>query len=604
MRIASRIGFCLVILNLFSACSSVQKLEIIKPEPLAKEHSPGTAYKDYIFLRSQLQIYAGENQKVSENLDDYLKFLAKSDDKVEVSSLKVMRARVLLGLGDYSGAGKLYFDILSQHFEDKEALAEVARFFYTIQSYDQALALYEHLIKEDSKNENHLVYAGLISLELKKFSLSKKYFNKIIKKFPQSKHLGHYYLGELYETQKNFKSSLWHYDLCNKKAPVNFSACVLGQSKVLDLKGEYKNSIKVLSLYLKKSKNEAVLKKIINMHFMRLNYKEALAYMFELEKLKPYDLDVKRKLGSLLVKSKEYNEALTRFELVSNSREAVDEDHINVLKALKVSGKEGQIRDYVRSIAQTKNVGELFFKNTNVFFPNKKESSVCSIARKENKGSCFFVLGQDKFNLKEYKAAKKAFKNSLRYNDNSQKAFYMLGRTEIEDSKNFKSGEKNILKAIELDAVFSDALNYLAYTWALKGVKLEQSLSFSQRALSQEPTNGHFLDTFGYILYQMKEYENALDVFMRAARLVPNNPEIYEHIADAYAQLNNPSKALSFYELASALLKGENLKKLGGKIARYKKQNSRLISSSPNEENLDSNAKFEFLRVPASSQKK
>jgi tetratricopeptide (TPR) repeat protein len=360
----------------------------------------------------------------------------------------------------------------------------------------------------------------------------------------------------------------------------------------------------VLKKFLKDFKDESVLKKITNMYFEDFNYLEALTYMFELEKLKPYDMNVKRKLGHLLMTNKDFSEALTRFRLVSANDEAKDDDHINVLRALKATKNSDMARDFVKSLAQTKTLGEDFFINKQSYLQENENDFIrlCPHVKRVNKAHCYYVSGLVYLSNKDSEKAAKSFKKALTFDKKYYKSLYMLGRIYTDYNNQEKKGFKYVMKSLDVEPSYALALNYVAYSWAEKGINLDESLSYSQRALGQEPNNGHYLDTFGFILYRMGEYENALPVLQRAARLIPNNPEVYEHIADVYVGLDKPKKALSFYELASALFKGENLKRLGGKIARFKQNNSRRLGAvTANKSNTDSNAEPP-ARVPAAFQ--
>ena len=581
MKIDVKIGLWIALLSLFGACSTLNKTALQPKIDPVTEKEADLVYQDFMFLKSQLLIYSNQLNQAKLNLETYLSVKTGPPSFDGAADFKIMLARLFLRQGDFSAASQVYFDLLSNHYENIEALSEVARFFYTIQSYEQALTLYQHLIKVEPKNENHLIYAGLISLDLKQYGSSKKFFNQILRGFPDSAHLGHFYLGHLSRQQKRYKTSLWHYDQCSKKAPSGFSACVLDQSEVLIELERKTEAYNVLKVFLKDFKDESVLKKITEMYFADYNYLDALTYMFELEKLKPYDINVKRKVGQLLMTNKEFSEALTRFRLVSANSDAKDEDHLNVIRALQASKESGKAKEFIKSLARTKDLSEDFFLEKQRFEKDVEADFIrlCPFVKKENKSHCYYVSGLVFLGNEKLQQAEKSFKRSLNSNKKYYKSLYMLGRIYTDYDNKEKKGLKYVVKALDVEPNYDLALNYMAFTWAEKGVNLDESLAYSQRALAQDPNNGHFLDTFGYVLFKMGEYENALPIFKRAVRLIPNNPEVYEHIADTYAGLNQPKKALSFYELASALLKGENLKRLGGKIARYKQNNSRRLGA-------------------------
>lgn len=91
--------------------------------------------------------------------------------------------------------------------------------------------------------------------------------------------------------------------------------------------------------------------------------------------------------------------------------------------------------------------------------------------------------------------------------------------------------------AIDLDPAYTDALNYLAYLWAVRGERLDEALRHIQTALNLAPDNSAYLDTLGWIYYQLGRYEDALDLLQQANELRPNDPEILEHIEKTLKKL-------------------------------------------------------------------
>lgn len=83
---------------------------------------------------------------------------------------------------------------------------------------------------------------------------------------------------------------------------------------------------------------------------------------------------------------------------------------------------------------------------------------------------------------------------------------------------------------IRLDPDYADALNYLAYLWAVRAIRLDEALRHIQTALSLDPGNAAYIDTLGWIYHQMGRYEEALDVLERADQLLPDDPEILDHL--------------------------------------------------------------------------
>lgn len=88
------------------------------------------------------------------------------------------------------------------------------------------------------------------------------------------------------------------------------------------------------------------------------------------------------------------------------------------------------------------------------------------------------------------------------------------------------------------------ASNDLAYLWSEQGRRLKQSLSMVQRALASDPDNVAYLDSLGWVYYQLGRYEEAVRQLERAAADQHTDGTILDHLGDAYLRHGAPDKAL------------------------------------------------------------
>ena len=94
-------------------------------------------------------------------------------------------------------------------------------------------------------------------------------------------------------------------------------------------------------------------------------------------------------------------------------------------------------------------------------------------------------------------------------------------------------------------------LNNYAYYLSVEGRDLERALKMSARTLDEEPLNATFLDTYAWILFKMKRYNEALGYMEKALRyLETDNPEIYEHYGDVLFMCGEKEKALENWHKA------------------------------------------------------
>ncbi len=103
---------------------------------------------------------------------------------------------------------------------------------------------------------------------------------------------------------------------------------------------------------------------------------------------------------------------------------------------------------------------------------------------------------------------------------------------------------------------YSSALNYLGYIWAERGIHLDEAKILIERALSLKPDDGFYMDSLGWVHFQKKEYEKALEILKRASQIEAEEAVIVEHIGDVYLGMGRVDDAAKQFEEA---LKKKNL---------------------------------------------
>ncbi|NSW54956.1 MAG: tetratricopeptide repeat protein [Armatimonadetes bacterium] len=131
--------------------------------------------------------------------------------------------------------------------------------------------------------------------------------------------------------------------------------------------------------------------------------------------------------------------------------------------------------------------------------------------------------------LKDYDEALFQVNEALKLHDDQpdvhgRKAYILekLGR--------FEEAEAAYRKAIELQPRHVNSLNNLAYLLAVKRKDTAEALKLARRAYSLAPENPAIMDTLGYVLHLNGEDEEAVRLLERAARLMPNQPDIKKHL--------------------------------------------------------------------------
>ncbi len=118
----------------------------------------------------------------------------------------------------------------------------------------------------------------------------------------------------------------------------------------------------------------------------------------------------------------------------------------------------------------------------------------------------------------------------------------------IYDSKEMYDKSDSIYsKAVQIDSENSTVLNNFAYSLAERGIDLDRALTMVSKALEQEPDNSSFLDTIGWVYFQLGDYEKAKEYIEKSLEADSNSATVLEHLGDVYYKLGEQQKAIEFW---------------------------------------------------------
>lgn len=133
------------------------------------------------------------------------------------------------------------------------------------------------------------------------------------------------------------------------------------------------------------------------------------------------------------------------------------------------------------------------------------------------------------------------------------------------DKRNrFAKTEEYLLRTIDLDPTHALALNYLGYSWVEKNQRLEEALTFIQRAVSLDPENPAYRDSLGWAFFRLERYAEAEEV-LGAVVYVAHDPVVWSHYGDALKALGRGAEAVRAWQEGLLLSPDdpELLKRLG-----------------------------------------
>ncbi|MEI6691279.1 MAG: tetratricopeptide repeat protein [Chlorobium sp.] len=98
-------------------------------------------------------------------------------------------------------------------------------------------------------------------------------------------------------------------------------------------------------------------------------------------------------------------------------------------------------------------------------------------------------------------------------------------------------------------------MNNLAYVLSVQEKELIRAKDLALKAVTAEPDNASYLDTLGWVLFKLKEYEKARDILEKALGIDTTETEIMDHLSQVYDAIGNSQKSQEMKEKIKKLLK-------------------------------------------------
>ncbi len=112
-----------------------------------------------------------------------------------------------------------------------------------------------------------------------------------------------------------------------------------------------------------------------------------------------------------------------------------------------------------------------------------------------------------------------------------------------ERSGNLTKAESDLEGALKFQPNHPYLLNYLGYSWADQGKKLDKALELIAKAAKLKPDDGYIVDSLGWVYYKMGQYNEAAAELEKAVEMVPYDPTINDHLGDAYWRVGRKNEA-------------------------------------------------------------
>ena len=105
---------------------------------------------------------------------------------------------------------------------------------------------------------------------------------------------------------------------------------------------------------------------------------------------------------------------------------------------------------------------------------------------------------------------------------------------DYQESNHWPDAERDLTLALKQRPDEPELLNFLGYSWIDRGEKLHEALAMVQKAVDTDPKSGAMIDSLGWGYYRLGDYKSAVDKLEQAVELEAGDPDVNNHLGDAY----------------------------------------------------------------------
>ncbi|NWF72501.1 MAG: tetratricopeptide repeat protein [Nitrospirae bacterium] len=529
------------------ACVGAPKIPEIEARPQtvkvpAPSPRPPDATASYHFM---LGYQAELAQDMDRAIREYQAAL-KADPASQ--TVKARLASLYFSLGDMPNA-LLYADQVAEGAsQDGQLLTQMAGILASAGQGERAVKLLDRAIAADPTSGDPYFTKGLLLLNLKRQPEAEQAIRAGLAKTPDSA-VGHYHLGRLLIDAGKSDEAVASLE---RAIAVNasFEPAYHALASIYESRQTYDRAVAILRKYLESvnPRNRAIRHQLVRVYMAAKDYPGARRELNDLLAEDPADLDTQLRLALLYGEEKEYAKAIDQLTQVLKARptELKIRDYLGFLYEESKDTKKA-IETYTFNIQLEPSYFEGQLHLGLLYYRLKQYPEAITHltqARRINpkQPETHIVLGLIYLQKEQFDDAAKVLEEGINQNPKSADLYFNLG-TVYDKLNRFDDVERVMETAIKLDPHHADALNYLGYSYAERGVKIDQALSLTKRAVGLKPSNGYYIDSLAWALFKSGMFTEALTEMKRAVALAGDDPVLYEHLGDIYAKQRNLAEA-------------------------------------------------------------
>ena len=556
-------------MGFFQTCASLQSgLPTDKPvttpaleEPPPQKDNLQQAYEN--FALGSLAMNRGQ-------YDEARKYLSKAMETDPKSDYLLRKMALLLkNLKEYPNAVNYALKALDLSPDDVSNIVLLADLYALMDKDDLAITQYEKAVRLDPQNQRIRLLLTTILIRKEQFQKALSHLVKLTEQNPELV-IAHYYRGrinlELRQYREAEEAFLQALKINKDLEPALFDLSTLYQVT--------ERTVKAIQTYKKLLQafpgNMAARERLVNLYFKLGLKKEAEQQIEELKQHSKPGERIRQTLGLIYLRQGKLTESIEELKMIVSAWPEDDKSRYYLATAYNSKDDSEKALEHF----------SLIRRESSYFIPaqmhiaylldaQKKYDEAITVLQKaisfeKTKVELYLMLSSVYETRKDYSKAMEVVREGLDQDEKNIELIYRLGVL-LDKTGDKTSCIEQMKSILEIDPNHADSLNYIGYTYAEQGIKLDEAMELIQKALRAKPDTGYIIDSLGWVYFQKGLYDEAVEYLEKAVNLMPDDPTINEHVGDAYLKKKKYKKALSHYKKALSL-KPPDEKKLKEKI--------------------------------------
>jgi tetratricopeptide (TPR) repeat protein len=566
----------IVLLPGLAGCAS--KAHLASPEPLAPQKGAAQEVKEapevenpyYNFLRGYMD---GMNGETDAAIEAFRKAIAQDPSS---SYLHLCLARLYLKRNQPEEALIEAQTVVSLDPNDVDGYSLLAGIYSASNQIEEAIQAYERVLELDPDREKTRLFLSSLHATSGDYDKAVEILQEMIERKPES-FIGYYYLGRLYVKQEEFDKAEESF----KKAlelSNNSEVVLLDLARIYEMQEREEEAIEIYKKILEEDPGNLLVRdRLGQVYISQKKLDEALTHLKALGQMAGSDaIQVHLKIGLVYFEQERFDLAIQEFLIVL----AAEPDDYRVGYFLgSAYAENGYFEAAIAAFSRIPPEAEPYV-DARLYWAflleeeKRLEESVAvikeALAQKPDDDRLWGFLAALYEHAEDYKEAIRCAQKASEASKAPAKHYFTLGVLYDKQGDLTRSVESMRL-VISLEPENAEALNYLGYTYADKGIHLEEAEGLIRKALLIRPEDGYIVDSLGWVYFKQGRYQKALQELQRAEGLIPDDPVILEHLGDAYRKVGTYQKALNAYKRAMEKAKDQDQKKISEKIREIEK---------------------------------